>query len=95
MACAVCAPVGTSTHALEAGHVRWLQSGALYSATSEADPHPLKQLHFEFTVSHTPLPLQLLRLRHEPPRAAGSSALSSARSAARRRSSGAAEGMTG
>lgn len=59
MACAVVCPVGMSTHAASAGQTRRLQSGALYTLTSLLAPHPLKQLHLLFTVSHVPCPLQL------------------------------------
>ena len=55
-----------STQALAAGQVRWEQSGDLYRAMSVWEPHPLKQLHRLFTVSHTPLPLQLFRAPQDP-----------------------------
>ena len=70
-ACADVAPVGTSTHARSDGHVRAEQSGALYSAMSVGDPNPLKQMHLEFTVSHTPRLEQLFSAAHEPPTAPG------------------------
>jgi hypothetical protein len=55
-----------STHALAAGQERWEQSGDLYRAMSVCEPHPLKQLQRLFTVSHTPLPLQLFRAPQDP-----------------------------